>query len=122
MHDVRMWHTGEEEPTDEVRRPKGLDEALDLRHALLRAADDASVAHQIVQFGGDAAVDGRMLPATGVLIAIASHDMMLGELALLGITVGDDDVAGQRPFCKRGCEASRGTVSENLLRTVQKPG
>src|SRR3989442_14975930 len=66
-HDVRVRHAGKERPADQVGHAVLLDEATDLRHALLGAADDETVLHELVEVGGDRGVDEGMAPAARVL-------------------------------------------------------
>src|SRR3989475_7179575 len=78
-HDVAVRHAGKEGPTDEMSHAVLLDEAADLRHALLGAADDEAILHELVEIRRDRRVDERMAPAARVLFAVGDHDVLLGQ-------------------------------------------
>src|SRR5262249_22191531 len=119
-HDVAVRHAGKEGPTDEMSHAVLLDEAADLRHALLGAADDKAILHELVEIRRDRRVDERMAPAARVLFAVGDHDVPLGEDACLLIGVGDDEITRQWPLLDGAREPGHRAVLQKLSFAVQQ--
>src|SRR5262252_11215956 len=117
-----VWHAGKEETADEMREAVLLHERLEGLPYLVRPPYEKAVLHQPVEIGGDGGVDEGMPPASRVFLSVGDHDVPLGQLARLGVGVGDDHVAGEGPLGGRRRAPGRRALREEVLLAREEAG